>query len=92
VSVVHDGLAAVRFARENTLDAVVMDIGMPGMNGYDAAREIRLHFQGAGPRLIALTGWGQYADRERAFEAGFDFHFVKPLSVQGLLACLGEKG
>ena len=92
VSVVHDGLAAVRFARENTLDAVVMDIGMPGLNGYDAAREIRAHFQGGGPRLIALTGWGQYADRERAFDAGFDFHFVKPLSVQGLLACLGEKG
>ena len=90
VSVVYDGMAAVRYTREHRPDAVVMDIGMPGLNGYEAARQIREQFQGGGPRLIALTGWGQYADRERAFAAGFDFHFVKPLSVQSLLACLAQ--
>ncbi|MDB5847689.1 MAG: putative histidine kinase, hybrid [Rhodoferax sp.] len=92
VSVAHDGRAAVRFATEHQPDAVVMDIGMPELNGYEAARAIRAHFQGAGPMLIALTGWGQHADQERAREAGFDFHFVKPLSVESLLACLGGRG
>ena len=67
---------------------------MPEMNGYEAARAIRAHFRGAGPKLIAMTGWGQHADQERARAAGFEFHFVKPLSVQRLLDCLkgGTKG
>lgn len=89
-AVAHDGHAAVRLAREQKPDAVLMDIGMPRLNGYDAARAIRSHFQGAGPKLIAMTGWGQHADQQRARDAGFDFHFVKPLSVQRLLACLRE--
>lgn len=87
-SVAYDGRAAVRFASEQRPDAVLMDIGMPELNGYQAARAIRTHFQGSGPTLIAMTGWGQPADQERAREAGFDFHFVKPLSVQSLLDCL----
>lgn len=86
--VAHDGQAAVRMASELMPDAVLMDIGMPVVNGYDAARAIRAHFHGAGPTLIAMTGWGQHADQERARNAGFDFHFVKPLSVQRLLDCL----
>ena len=88
VSVAYGGRAAVRFAREQQPDAVLMDIGMPDLNGYEAAREIRAHFQGAGPRLIAMTGWGQPADQQRAREAGFDFHFVKPLALENLLQCL----
>lgn len=93
-SVAHDGKTAVRFAKEQRPDAVLMDIGMPEMNGYEAARAIRAHFRGAGPKLIAMTGWGQHADQERARAAGFEFHFVKPLSVQRLLDCLkgGTKG
>ncbi len=90
-TVAYDGLAAVRFASEQRPDAVLMDIGMPELNGYEAARAIRAHFQGAGPKLIAMTGWGQDADRERARDAGFDFHFVKPLSVRRLLDCLGGR-
>ncbi|MES2581616.1 MAG: response regulator [Pseudomonadota bacterium] len=91
-AVAHDGRAAVRFASEHRPDAVLMDIGMPELNGYDAARAIRAHFHGGGPKLIAMTGWGQRADQERARQAGFDFHFVKPLSVQRLLECLGRPG
>ena len=92
-SVAHDGRSAVRFATEHQPDAVLMDIGMPDMNGYEAAREIRAHFHGAGgPKLIAMTGWGQHADQERARAAGFDFHFVKPVSMQILLNCLAVSG
>ncbi len=92
VSVVYGGRAAVRFAIEHQPDAVVMDIGMPELNGYEAARAIRTHFEGAGPVLIALTGWGQLTDQQRARDAGFDFHFVKPLAVQSLLESLKQRG
>ncbi len=88
VSVAHDGEAAVAMTAALRPDAVVMEIGMPRMNGYEAARQIRAHTSPGGPMLIALTGWGQYADRVLAAEAGFDHHFVKPIDLQRLLACL----
>ncbi|MEJ8835546.1 hybrid sensor histidine kinase/response regulator [Ramlibacter sp. AN1133] len=88
VTVVHDGASAVRHVCREAVDAVVMDIGMPVMNGYDAAREMRQCLHAGTPLLIALTGWGQYADKALAAQAGFDFHFVKPLAIEELLACL----
>ncbi|WP_394787129.1 response regulator [Rhodoferax sp.] len=87
-SAVYDGLAALQAVRTNLPDAVVMDIGMPRMNGYDTARELRRLLPGKTPLLIALTGWGQHADRELAKKAGFDFHFVKPVDIPKLLSCL----
>lgn len=88
VEVVHDGAQAVAVVQQNRPEAVVMDIGMPVMNGYDAARAIRAAMPEDAPTLIALTGWGQYADKARALEAGFDFHFVKPLDIEDLIGCL----
>jgi signal transduction histidine kinase/CheY-like chemotaxis protein len=90
VSVAHDGAAAVTKVESELPDAVVMDIGMPVMNGYEAARRIRTRLPGKRPMLIALTGWGQYADKARAAEAGFDVHFVKPLRIDDLLGCLAR--
>ena len=89
VSVAHDGAAAVARVRDEHPQAVVMDIGMPGMNGYEAAQRIR---EDAAPQplLIALTGWGQEADRARARAAGFDHHLTKPLDLDKLLEYLGE--
>lgn len=89
-AVVHDGAQAVEAVRRESPAAVVMDIGMPVMNGYEAARRIRAQYPDSGILLIALTGWGQYADKTRAAEAGFDFHFVKPLQVEELMSCLGQ--
>jgi two-component system, sensor histidine kinase len=65
-------------------DAVLLDIGMPGMDGYEVARRIRALPAGASTPLIALTGWGQQEDVRRCFEAGFDHHLVKPLDVDRL--------
>ena len=65
-------------------DAVLLDIGMPGMDGYEVARRIRAMPSGGGTPLIALTGWGQQEDIRRCFEAGFDHHLVKPLDVDKL--------
>ena len=68
-------------------DAIVMDIGMPGLNGYDACRRIR-SLWGRNVRMIALTDWGEPEARHRAFEAGFDAHLVKPVDPVGLLTLL----
>ena len=89
VSVAHDGAEAVGKVEAERPDVVVMDIGMPVMNGYEAARRIS-SMPGRRPMLIALTGWGQYADKARAAEAGFDMHFVKPLRIDELLDCIAR--
>jgi signal transduction histidine kinase/ActR/RegA family two-component response regulator len=88
VATVYDGVAAVAQARATQPDVVVMDIGMPGMDGYDAARLIRQQPDGDKILLIALTGWGQSNDRKRASEAGFDHHLVKPVDYELLMKCL----
>jgi CheY-like chemotaxis protein len=87
VVVCHDGLSAVGQALARPFDAAILDIGMPGLNGYDAAQRIRA---GAAPGLVlvALTGWGQPSDKERARNAGFDHHFVKPASPDELLQAI----
>jgi CheY-like chemotaxis protein len=91
-AVAHDGAQAVEYVRAKRPQAIVMDIGMPVMNGYEAARRIREIAPAGEIVLIALTGWGQYSDKARAAEAGFDFHFVKPLQIDELMACLTTSG
>jgi signal transduction histidine kinase/ActR/RegA family two-component response regulator len=77
VRVAADGVQAVAMAREYRPDIALLDIGMPRMDGYRAAREIRAAL-GADVVLVALTGWGQEEDQQRAREAGFDHHLTKP--------------
>jgi CheY-like chemotaxis protein len=67
----------------------VLDIGMPGANGFEVARSIR-ETRGPGVTLIALTGWGQEGDRRRAMEAGFDYHLTKPVDPGALNDLLVE--
>ena len=76
--VAYSGREALDIAMRLQPDAVVLDIGMSDMNGYDVARSIRREHWGASVTLIALTGWGQTEDRTRALEAGFDHHVTKP--------------
>ncbi len=84
VRVVHDGEAAIRAAEDFAPQLAVLDIGMPGLNGYEACRRIRRLPVGAQMCLVALTGWGQEEDRRRSAEAGFDHHFVKPVDTDAL--------
>ncbi len=88
VKTVYDGVAAVAAAEVFQPEIVVMDIGMPGMDGYDAARLIRQQPAGGGMVLIAVTGWGQATDKKRASAAGFDHHLVKPVDYDLLMQCL----
>ena len=79
VHVAYDGAEAVETANRVQPDAVLLDIGMPKMNGFECARAIRGQPWSAGRLLIALTGWGQEEDKRRALEAGFDRHLTKPV-------------
>jgi PAS domain S-box-containing protein len=79
VLLAHDGAAAVEVARAQRPDVVVLDIGLPKLDGYAVARELRRLPGLAGVLLIAATGYGQDEDRRRAREAGFDYHLVKPV-------------
>ena len=83
-----DGYQALAMAGEKRPDLMMVDIGMPGMDGYEVARRIRSQAWGATMKVVAVTGWGQEADRRRSREAGFDSHWVKPLDAQKLTALL----
>jgi signal transduction histidine kinase len=90
VAVAYDGAAAVEAVRSESPDFVVMDIGMPVVNGYEAARMIRSEPENQRIVLVALTGWGQYSDRHLAEQAGFDHHLVKPVDLKTLMGCLSQ--
>ena len=79
--VVYDGESAVRAAMDWRPDAVIMDIGLPGISGYDAARQIRAQEIAGRVLIIALIGWGQESDRQQSAAAGIDHHLVKPLDL-----------
>jgi signal transduction histidine kinase len=90
VRVAHDGPAALALAKDYRPEVVFLDIGMPGMDGYQVARRLRRQPGLEGVRLAALTGWGQPEDRRRSAEAGFDHHLVKPVEPSALQQLLGE--
>jgi PAS domain S-box-containing protein len=91
IAIAHDGLAAVREAEVFAPDMAVLDIGLPGISGHEAARRIRLQPGGRGILLVAVSGWGQDADRMRSIEAGFDRHLVKPVDIEALQAMLPRR-
>jgi PAS domain S-box-containing protein len=90
VRTARDGLQVIEEAAKFRPDVAVLDIGMPYMNGYDAARRIRKERWGANMILVALTGWGQDEDKRHAIEAGFDLHFTKPVSPADLEKLMAE--
>jgi PAS domain S-box-containing protein len=90
VLVAYEGDTALREAREKRPDVVLLDIGLPGTDGYEVARALRREPGLAGALLIAVTGYGREEDRRRSREAGFDHHLVKPLDPASLLDWLGD--
>jgi PAS domain S-box-containing protein len=93
IQTAHNGLEAVQAAATFRPDVVLLDIGMPRMNGYEAAQHIRQQPWGKEMLLVALTGWGQEEDRRRALEAGFDEHLTKPVepaTLEKLLVTLNK--
>jgi CheY-like chemotaxis protein len=90
VRIVHDGVQAVDEAAAFRPDLILLDIGMPRMNGYEAARRIRGQHWGKQMFLVAVSGWGQEDDKRRASEAGFDRHVTKPVEFARLEELIGE--
>ena len=90
VRMAHDGQEALAALDAFKPHVVILDIGLPVLDGYEVARRIRKLPEGAGILLIALTGYGQRSDRQAAVDAGFDRHFVKPADTASMLACIDE--
>ena len=86
----HDGLAAVAAAEAFRPEVALLDIGLPGLNGWDTARRIREQPWGRTMILVALTGWGQEEDRRKSADAGFDHHLVKPVDIDALMQMLAS--
>lgn len=86
----HDGESAVATAETFLPDVVLLDIGLPKLNGYEVAQRIREKSWGASMYLIAVTGWGQDEDRQRSSEVGLNLHMVKPVEPAALEKLLAE--
>ena len=86
-----DALSAIDIARGNALDAIISDIGLPGLDGYHIARTLRSEPGLERLRLIALTGYGAAGDQKEARDAGFDHHFVKPADMDDLVSFLSAR-
>jgi signal transduction histidine kinase/DNA-binding response OmpR family regulator len=90
VRMTHDGAEALAIAREFRPGVVLLDIGLPGMNGFEVARGLRAQEESSDTLLIALTGYGEAESRSRSQQAGFDHHLVKPADVNQLLTLLSD--
>ena len=88
----HDGVEAVEAVEKYRPEVVLLDIGLPGLDGYEVCRRVRAEPWGKDIFVIALTGWGQEDDRRRSEEAGFNGHLVKPVDYDKLLDLLGSLG
>jgi DNA-binding response OmpR family regulator len=90
VRIAYDGMEAVEAELDFNPDVILLDIGLPRLSGYDVARRIR-SVRGDKVLIIAITGWGQEKDRDRAREAGFDHHFTKPVDFDRLLELIDHE-
>jgi len=90
VEVARNGEEALKLLETHEASIVLLDIGMPNMDGYEVARRIRARHGKSRPAIVALTGWGQEQDRARAREAGFDHHLTKPAEISALHSLLAQ--
>ena len=90
VRTVYNGPSAIEAARAFKPDLILLDIGMPNVSGYAVAHALYTETRTSKPILVAVTGWGQDADKQQAKEAGFHYHFVKPVAEGHLRSILAE--
>jgi len=92
VEIAHDGPTALAALEHITPTAIVLDIGLPVMDGFEVAKQIRARPEHRATKLVALTGYGEPADRARSHHAGFDLHLVKPIDISQLLGAIADAG
>jgi len=90
VQTARDGESGIEKAIRQPPSVALVDIGLPGIDGYEVARRLKVELNGSTPRLIAMTGYGQPEDRRRAMQAGFERHLVKPVDASRLAALLAD--
>jgi CheY-like chemotaxis protein len=90
VHVAHDGPTAVTEARSLLPEVMLLDIGLPGLNGYEVAQELRRTSELASCKLVAMTGYGQQEDIDRAMQSGFDRHLLKPVRIDAINTMLAS--
>lgn len=90
VRLAFDGVTAIEIAERFGPDVIISDIGLPGMNGFEVARQLRQHPAFGRVVLVAMSGYGREDDKRRAFDAGFDHHLVKPADVGALSELFGR--
>jgi len=88
--IAHDAAGGLRAVQAVEPDVVLLDIGMPGIDGYEACRRMRREPTRKGMVIVAVTGWGQSQDKQRALDAGFDAHLTKPVDLEALARVLGS--
>lgn len=88
IFVAYDGVEALEAVERHRPELVLLDIGMPGLDGYEVCRRIRASHADPGLRIVAMSGWIEEGDRERAVDAGFDQYLVKPIGYEALVALL----
>ncbi len=91
VKTAYDGPSALATARSFQPEAILLDVGMPGLDGYEVARQLRREPSDPSVLLIAVTGYGTENDHGRSKEAGFDYHMVKPIDLKTLITLLTQK-
>jgi CheY-like chemotaxis protein len=92
IRVAHHGIQALRLLEEFTPDVAFIDIGLPGMTGFELAQRLRADQRTKSALLVAVTGYGREADKEQALQSGFDRHLTKPVDHDVVLALLGSVG
>jgi CheY-like chemotaxis protein len=92
VRTVYDGVGAMEAARADVPDVMLVDIGLPGMDGYEVARRVRRDPDLREIVLVALTGYGREEDKQQAMAAGFDHHLTKPVGLYALQRLVGQLG
>jgi len=88
--IARDGMEALGIAEAFRPEVILLDIGLPKLNGYEVCRTLRLKPWAESVRIIALTGWGQERDRSQSRDAGFDAHLVKPVDYDSLMRTIAE--
>ena len=90
IRVMHDGPSALAMVDDFAPDVVILDIGLPGMDGFEVARQMRMRAATKAALMIALTGYGADSDKKQAHDAGFDHHLVKPVSFTAIETLIAE--
>jgi CheY-like chemotaxis protein len=90
VRLAYDGLSALVMAAQSPPEVVLLDLGLPGIDGFEVARRLRADHPSSGMKIVALTGFGRDEDRRRTAEVGIDVHLVKPVEMDAILALLHE--